>query len=140
MAQLLNGFLHVFLRTARILQNACGSGVDAEQSKQDGLDADELVATLLGRLLCAHEYIITIVREIRLSALHTWQVLDLLCDKQFYLLGVDAKFLEDEGTHVLRLLQYALENMYRFDDLLAVLLSDVHCLLHSLLGLDSEFV
>ena len=87
-----------------------------------------------------HEYIIRIIREIRLSALHLWQMLDLLINQHLDLLGVHAEFLEDEGAYVLRLLQYSFEYMYRFDDLLAVHLGGVHCLLYGLLRFDCKLV
>ena len=67
-------------------------------------------------------------------------MLDLLGDEHVDLLGVDAEFLEDEGCHVLRLLQYSFEYMYRFDDLLTVQLGRIHCLLNSLLCFDCKLV
>ena len=101
---------------------------------------DELVALLLGYLLCAHEYIITIIGEIRLSALYSRQVFDLLLHEHLDLLGVDTEFLEDEGHNVLRLLHHSFKDMYRFDDLLAVHLGGVHCLLNGFLCFDCKFV
>ena len=56
------------------------------------------------------------------------------------LLGVHTEFLEDEGCDVLRLLQYSFEYMYRFDDLLAVHLGGIDCLLYGLLCFDCKFV
>ena len=60
LTQFLDGFLHVLLCTARVLHDARGRGVHAEQRQQYWLYGYKLVATLLGHVLCAHEYIITI--------------------------------------------------------------------------------
>ena len=65
---------------------------------------------------------------------------DFLIHEQLYLLAVHAEFLEDEGAYVLRLLQYAFQQVYGFDGLLAVQLCAVNCLLHSLLGFNGKLV
>ena len=75
-----------------------------------------------------------------MSALHLRQMLDLVIHEHLDLLGVDPEFLEDEVRNVLRLLQYSFEYMYRFDDLLAVHLGNVYCLLYGLLCFDCKFV
>ena len=140
LTQFLNGFRHLFLRAASILHDTGGSRVDAKQSEQYRLYRYELIAILLCSLLCTYEYIITIIREIGLSALHAWQVFDLLIYQKLYLLGVNPEFLEDEVRYVLRLLHHTLENVCRFDDLLAVHLSRIDSCLNSLLCFNCKFV
>ena len=67
-------------------------------------------------------------------------MLDFLICEHLNLLGVDTEFLEDEGRNVLRLLQDSFQYVYRFDDLLAVQLCGIHCLLHGLLSFDGKLV
>ena len=67
-------------------------------------------------------------------------MLDLAVHEHFNLLGIHAEFLEDEGTYVLRLLQYAFQYMYRLYHLLTVQLCCIHSLLYGLLGFDGKLV
>ena len=131
---------HLLLRAAGILHDARGRRAHIQECLQYRLTCHELVAHLLRQFLCTHEYIITIIREIGLPALHARQVLDLLLREHFYLLGVHPEFLEDEVRHVLRLLHHTLEDVYRFYHLLAVHLGRIHGCLNSLLCFDCKFV
>ena len=140
LAQCLDGLQHLLLRTTGILHDTGCGGVHAEQGEQDRFYAHKLIAHLLGCLLRTHEYIVTIVREIGLTALHLRQMLDLLLCEHLDLLAVHPEFLEDEVRYVLRLLQYTFQYVYRFDDLLTVQLCGVHRLLYSLLCFDCKFV
>ena len=95
----------------------------------------------MGQVGSFHQYLVGFVREIGLSgSLHTGQVLDVLVNEQFYLLGVGTEFLEQEPCNVLGLLQYTFQQMYRLDGLLAVQLCAVDCLLHGLLCFDGKLV
>ena len=67
-------------------------------------------------------------------------MLDLAIHEHLDLLGVHTEFLEDEGCHVLRLLQYTFQYMYRFYHLLTVQLRRIHRRLNSLLSFDCKFV
>ena len=111
-----------------------------QQRQQDRFHADKLVTHLLGGLLCAHEYIITFVREIWLSALYLRQMLNLLRHQQVNLLCIHAEFLEDEVHDVLRLLHHPFQDMHRLYHLLPAQLCRVHGLLHGFLSLDCKFV
>ena len=89
----------------------------------------------------AHEYIITITREIRLTCtLDFGQMLYLLIDEHLYLLGVDSQLLEDEGCNVLGLRDYSFQYVCRFYNLLAVHLCGVHRLLNRLLCFDCKLL
>ena len=67
-------------------------------------------------------------------------MLYLLVGKGLYLLCVDTELLEDEVGNVTSLEEYSLEDVYRFDSLLTVLLRGVDGLLHHLLRLDCKLV
>ena len=67
-------------------------------------------------------------------------MLDFLVDEHLNLLSVDTQLLEEEVRHVLRLLQHAFQDMYRFDDLLAIQLCGIDGLLNSLLCFDCKLV
>ena len=141
LAQFCNGSLHVALGASCILQNAACCRVYGQQGEHYRLHADELVAHFARQFDGFLQHGVGVTSHVGLSAaLHPWQVLHLLVGERGYLIGVHPELAEQEVGNVLGLYQYALEQMHRFNGLLAVGLRYVDGLLHHLLCLDSEFV
>ena len=140
LAQLTDSSQHVLLVHACIFHDAARRGIDIQQRQQHRLDAHKLIAHLLGHVLGFHQHVVGIAREIRLSALHPWQVLYLALHQLFYMSGIHSQFLEDEGHHVFAFLHDTFQQMHRLDALLACPLGGIDSLLHGFLCLDCKFV
>ena len=139
-AQLADGCREVFLRHAGILKNLGGRAVAAHDSEEHKLQRDELVALLLRQFLCAREYIICFAREIRLTALHARQALQLSFESLADGLFTDRQLTKQELSDLLARLHDGSQQVLRLDGLLTAGLSRAHGLLHSLLRFDGKLV
>ena len=90
LSQFLDGTAQVLLRDTGILHDAACRGTVSQQGQQQRLHADELVALLLGIVLCFQQHLIRVARQIRLSATDAWQVLQLALYEHVNLLAVHA--------------------------------------------------
>ena len=140
LAQLLNGLNGLGLCHSCILQDAACCGAHLQKGEEQRLDACKLVAVFLGEVLSALQHRVGVVGEVRLSALHAWQALDLAVYHHLYLTGIGSELLEYVTCHILGLHHHTLQKVYWLNRLLSVLLCGVHSLLNGFLSFDCEFV
>ncbi len=120
LTQRLHGFQGVGAVEPGIFQDARRSGVHFEQRDQQWFHADKLVAHLFRYVHSAHQHVVRLAAEVRLTALNARQVLHLGVDEGLYVNAVHPQFLEDECRDVFAFFEHALEQVHRFDDLLIV--------------------